>query len=493
MSEKALGEEGLSRGVQGMSSSAASLPECSATCSRVAELEKENEELREKLAVKEGKIERLRNKLRRYENPHVPSRQKRGTNKTNGDGGKDGGDDGNDGSGGDDDSGGGSGRSQEKLDGGGRGRNGGHKGRTREKPEPDRTEVVLEDRCTNCGRELTDPDRVKTKIVEDIPDPGAVEAVEYKIGHYECDCGEETVATHEEIPERGRFGPNVLTQTTLLKFQERVPYGKIQNLFEDVYELEVSTNTLYNFTERVADQLRPFYEEIREKVRQYEAVHCDETGISLEGEKGWIWTTTTENEVLYTVREDRSQKAIEHMLGENYAGTIVCDGWRSYSAYTKNLQRCWSHLLNESEFAADKHQEAEPIDKKLRKIYKDLKKFQRKDPPPDKREEKRKQARKELKDLVNQNYENEKVQKLVNYIENGIDHWLTFITKPEVEPTNNRAERSLRKVVTLRKIIGTIRSEKGRYILETIMTAIETWKTRGQNPHEEMQKILRNS
>ncbi|KXB07211.1 hypothetical protein AKJ51_01865 [candidate division MSBL1 archaeon SCGC-AAA382A20] len=67
------------------------------------------------------------------------------------------------------------------------------------------------------------------------------------------------------------------------------------------------------------------------------------------------------------------------------------------------------------------------------------------------------------------------------------------MTNPEVEPTNNRAERSIRKIVTLRKIIGTVRSERGRYILETIMTAIETWKARGQNPHNEMQKILRNS
>ncbi|KXA91822.1 hypothetical protein AKJ64_04465 [candidate division MSBL1 archaeon SCGC-AAA259E17] len=472
-----------------MSSSTVSFPDCSATCPRVVELEEENRELKEKLAVKDERIERLRNKLRKHENPHVPSSQKCGTTKA-----KDRGDENDDG--GDEDvSGEEDGSSQEKLgdENGGRGRNGGHDGETRKKPEPDRTVVVLEERCSNCGRELGDPDWTRTEIVEDIPNPGSVKAVEYEIGHYECECGEETVATHEDIPEKGNFGPNVLTQTTLLKFQERVPYGKIQNLFEDVYELQVSTNTLYSFTGRVADQLRPFYEEIRQKVRRCESVHCDETGVSLEGENGWVWTTTTESEVLYNVREDRSQKALEHMLGENYSGTIVCDGWRSYSAYSSNLQRCWSHLLNESEFTADKHHEAVPIDEKLHKIYKDLKKFLEEDPPPDRREERRKKARKELEDLVNQNYENDEVQELVNYIENGMDYWLTFVTNPEVEPTNNRAERSLRKIVTLRKIIGTIRSERGRYILETIMTAIETWKARGQNPHKEMQKILRTS
>ncbi len=59
-----------------------SLPECLATCPRVAELEEENEELREEIAVKEEIIKRLRIKLRKHENPHVPPSQKRETSKT---------------------------------------------------------------------------------------------------------------------------------------------------------------------------------------------------------------------------------------------------------------------------------------------------------------------------------------------------------------------------------------------------------------------------
>ncbi len=237
-----------------MSSQVVSFLDCSADCPRVAELEEEIEELKEEVAVKEEVIKRLRGKLRKHENPHVPSSQKRETSKTgtsgeeNDDGGKE--DESNEEVGG----------SQEKLDDendGGRGRKTGHDGETRKTPEPDRTEVVFEERCENCGRELGDPDRVETRIVEDIPDPGSVEVVEYEIEHYDCGCGEETVAAHEDIPEKGNFGPNVLVQTTLLKFQERVPYGKIQSLFEDVYELKVSTNTLYNFTGRVAGPTTP--------------------------------------------------------------------------------------------------------------------------------------------------------------------------------------------------------------------------------------------
>lgn len=74
-----------------------------------------------------------------------------------------------------------------------------------------------------------------------------------------------------------------------------------------------------------------------------------------------------------------------------------------------------------------------------------------------------------------------------------MDHWLTFVADPEVKPTNNRAERALRKIVTLRRITGALRNEDGIYILETIMTAIEIWKRRGVDPHQEMLKKLKDS
>lgn len=60
-------------------------------------------------------------------------------------------------------------------------------------------------------------------------------------------------------------------------------------------------------------------------------------------------------------------------------------------------------------------------------------------------------------------------------------HWFTFGAEPEVPPTNNDVENDLKEHISIRKIIGTLGNEKGMYILETIMTAIETWKKRGCN------------
>ncbi len=82
------------------------------------------------------------------------------------------------------------------------------------------------------------------------------------------------------------------------------------------------------------------------------------------------------------------------------------------------------------------------------------------------------------------------LRKIATTIENGINYWLTCVLHPEIEPTNNRAERALREFVVQRKITGTLRNEKGTRITETIMTAIATWKLQGLNPYSMLRTTL---
>lgn len=54
------------------------------------------------------------------------------------------------------------------------------------------------------------------------------------------------------------------------------------------------------------------------------------------------------------------------------------------------------------------------------------------------------------------------MRELVTLVKNGKEHWFTCVLYPEVEPTNNRAERGIRKFVILEKIMGCLRSEQGK-------------------------------
>jgi len=67
------------------------------------------------------------------------------------------------------------------------------------------------------------------------------------------------------------------------------------------------------------------------------------------------------------------------------------------------------------------------------------------------------------------------VATLLGKIKGGIDHWLTFIGEPAVSPTNNAAENALREPVVLRKIIGTLRNDRGMFVHETLLSC---WRHR---------------
>ena len=83
----------------------------------------------------------------------------------------------------------------------------------------------------------------------------------------------------------------------------------------------------------------------------------------------------------------------------------------------------------------------------------------------------------------------QELRKFAITIGNG-EHWFTFLDYKNIEPTNNMAERALREMIVQRKIIGTLRNEKGTKIMERIISCIATWKQNGLNPFNEIKVRL---
>jgi len=91
-------------------------------------------------------------------------------------------------------------------------------------------------------------------------------------------------------------------------------------------------------------------------------------------------------------------------------------------------------------------------------------------------------ARRELESLIEQSVPDGPVATLLGKIEGGLDHWLTFVGEPAVSPTNNAAENALREPVVLRKIIGTLRNDRGMFVHETILSLLATWRQQDAIP-----------
>jgi transposase len=81
----------------------------------------------------------------------------------------------------------------------------------------------------------------------------------------------------------GRFGKNLLSYVTLLKYEARLPHHKIREVLKWQYGLPITTATIFDITRRVSDWLKPRYEEIRQRVRGARVVYSDWTGMKVDG------------------------------------------------------------------------------------------------------------------------------------------------------------------------------------------------------------------
>ena len=421
-------------------------------------LKRENELLKASVSEIEplkAKIRELEARLAQYENAHTPPSLRRGRNRK---------------------------KDRDESNKGKPGQKIGHKGVTRPYVTPNRQVEVTMDFCPDCGAKLGSPFRIDSKIVEEIPEPQPIIVTDYRISHYRCPCCRKEVAAKDSsCPHEGKFGNNVIALATIFKYEDRLPHRKIHDAMMRSYGLKISPATILDLTRRAADAVRSEYDAILSKIRGAPIVYADETSISVQGEKHWIWTFTTPSETFFVIRKSRGMKVLMEVLTRRFKGIIVCDGWIPYARFTKHLQRCWAHLLRESKDIAEKFEEAIPLHNALKELYEILTPALEIDPPPKVRKTLWKLAREALRHWIKKEYSIEKVQKFIGKINNGFNYWFTFVINPGVEPTNNRAERALRPNVVLRKILGTLRNYKGTSIHECIMTTLATWGLKGLN------------
>jgi len=375
------------------------------------------------------------------------------------------------------------------------GRKEGHQGTTRPQAEPDRTVEVTASECPHCKSKLRLM-RVERRVIEDLPIVREKIVTEFLVSHYHCGkCGMEVVPSHPDLPKTGRFGKGITAETTTMKFCDRLTYDKIAGSLAR-HGIDMSSATILDLARRATNAMRPEYEAIMKRIRNAEVVYSDETGLKVGGKGCWIWVFVSGNDVLVVVANSRSKRVIESALGKDFSGIIVCDGWKPYSSFTNRIQRCWAHLLREADgLAEDKKgrqagEEAKRLDNELHSIFDECKEMLKDNPPPDIRERIHTAMTARMKRLVEMDYQSESAKKFVQKIANGFDYWFTFVLNPGVEPTNNIAEGTIREHVVHRKIIGTLRNEKGMRIHETAMSVFQTQQNMGLNPFEELLKVL---
>ncbi len=352
--------------------------------------------------------------------------------------------------------------------------------------------------CPDCGIRLQGGSVKRTREVIELPIL-PVRVIEHQYLARECPCCRRRLVPPVALDglvlgKRCRLGLGVVSLITTLREEGRLPFETIQWYLATLHHLHLSVGELVSVIGQVAKRAADTVEAIVGKVRQSPVVNADETGWREHGVNGYVWTFSTPTE-RYFLRRGRNKEVVDEVLGTDFDGVLVTDFYAGYHHYLGVHQRCWAHLLR------DIHdlQQIYPADTSLAdwaavvlELYQEAVSFT----STDERVRLAKQGNLEVRLLACCQPWMESsmaVQaKLCRRIARHIKELFVFVGNPAVPATNNAAERSLRHLVTSRKISGGTQSKQGTTSKMTLASLFGTWRARSLNPLHQCLLLLQS-
>ena len=428
--------------------------------------ELEKDELLDEVVDKVLEIEKLKRKLKRYENPHTPS-SKQGFDKP---------------------------EAQGLTVGRKKGKRYVHERTTRPIDIPNAPPVTV---TADINPSTGNPNIAETgyyieRIITDIKIEKIV--TKYTILEYkDLDTGEMFFAKHPDVPEIGIFGKNITALVNSLHFEYRVTLAGVADIFTNVADIPMTPPTVLELCNRAADKLEPKYQDINVKLRESNVINADETGSNQNGKSEWLWGFFTPLFAYLVFYQQRGGDIVEKILGKHFKGILGCDGWGTYKVFSEAhgilLQRCWAHLIREVKKTCKDVKDLNDAYVWICDMFEEIKRL-RKIKSRKIRQKGYDKIVAEMEMWTQIYYVHDGMKELVNKVKNGKEFWFTCVLFPEVEPTNNRAERGLRKFVVIEKIIGCLRSEKGKRNMQVMLSLFQTWRLQGLNPYKELRAAL---
>jgi transposase len=371
------------------------------------------------------------------------------------------------------------------------------RGYGRRRMRPTRRVVHAAERCPGCGAALRGGSVKRTREVIDVP-LGAAEVVEHALVERRCPgCGRRVVPPLDlggVVVGRQRLGTGLLSLIVTLREEARLPVAAIRRYLATVHRLELSRGAIVAAGRQVAERGRPEVDRIRARVRASPVVHADETGWRQDGRNGYAWAFSTPTE-RYFAWGGRDKGMLDAVLGDAFAGVLVSDFYAAYDHVRGGKQRCWSHLLRDIHELRERH----PADARLQawadalhRIYDDATAFVAAGPDAPARRRAAEQFEARLLGLCRPLLADAAAPQraLCARITKYVAELLTFVREPGVPPDNNAAERSLRHLVTSRKISGGTRSDRGTATKMALSTLFGTWHAQDLNPLLACQQLL---
>jgi transposase len=334
--------------------------------------------------------------------------------------------------------------------------------------------------CNCCGENLSEKPQklLQRRQIIDIP-PIFAEYTEHRIFEKTCTCGTQNKAVFpENVMPNISYGVNIQATIAYLHSRQYLPIARMSEFFNDFCNLPISGGTICNLLEKFTQKAQPIYDAIGQKIQSEIVVGSDETGIKINGKKGWFWAWQNPKLTYIAYSNNRGFDSIKTNFENGFPTSIlVHDCWASQlKTPCKTHQICTAHLLRELVFFEQRYQSKWATDFK-NLLYQGLKLKKLLLPEQyHKPISQRNHILKKLEILLGQTVP--KHQKDLSAFHKRMtkynDYIFQFLFHNLVPPDNNGSERAIRNVKVKQKISGQFKTETGAQIYAVIRSITDT-------------------
>jgi transposase len=316
----------------------------------------------------------------------------------------------------------------------------------------------------------------------------AAEVVEYQ-GHYRtcvC-CGQLNHAAIPHAIKAHSVGPRLAATLAYLAGRHHVSHRGLEELALDVFAVPLSLGTVTHLQQEMSAALAPAHAPALVAVREAAIKSVDETSWKLAGKLCWLWLAATGTMAAFVIHTRRGAAGLAALLGEQVQGLVCSDRWSTYNRLSPYCRQvCWAHLKRDFQKLVDRGGASVPVGHALQQVaaqvFEQWHLFRgggfdratlqtRLDGPA-----------RPLERLLRQGGRCAD-SKTATFCENLLELlpalW-RFVVSDGVEPTNNHAERLLRRGVLWRKHAFGSHSAAGCRFVERLLTVVQTRRLQGQ-------------
>lgn len=363
-----------------------------------------------------------------------------------------------------------------------------HPGYVRLEPPPgtvfEEHEVHL-DHCSHCGSTDLEPTgRFSDHFVAEIPQPQP-QWQRYRHHIYRCRSCRQTCQGLGDLELRNsHFGPRARLLTCYCRAHLGISLGKTQDLFHELFGLEISRAGLLGHLRWGGTLFEPVVDELFALLRRSPVVQGDETGWRIDGKRAWVWCFRDPGLALFLIDRHRNRDVIARALGDSFEGTFVADFYAAYDGLDCPKQRCLVHLLRELAKLREQlpWQSVRAFIQPLIELFQDAIELgkDRTGMFPETFEWKRRKLVARFEDLMqNTQTRNRDCLRIWKRLSKYCGELFTFLENPEVPSDNNGTERDIRSVAAARADGGTHRAEWSATAFARIKSVIATAMKQG--------------